>query len=505
LVYEKDVKDALRTSLETLTRVLNVVDWEQVSKGDADAWLYFYEDFLEVYDNDLRKQTGSYYTPPQVVDAMVRLVDEALRDKSLFNKREGLADKSVTICDPAVGTGTYLLGVLRQIAKRIEADKGAGAVAAEVEKAASRMFGFEMQFGPFAVAQLRLIAEMQALSDKLLPPIPNLYVTDTLGDPYAAETQFSVTVAPIAASRKEANRVKREQPITVVIGNPPYKEKAKGRGGWIEKGSNVEGAGSKQARVAAPMDLWLPPPEWGAGAHSKHLKNLYVYFWRWASLKVFGSGELETTGKAAPDRSGVICFITVAGFLNGPGFQKMREDLRRDCAAIWVIDCSPEGHQPEVNTRIFQGVQQPVCIVLAARTPKKDRERPAVLKYMALPEGHRERAKFAALEALSLKAKEWTDGSSEWRAPFLPKQHGAWAAFPPLEDLFDYNGSGVMPGRTWIIAPDLRSLEERWYRLISEKSAPNKELLFHPHEGGDKTTDKRSTKGLFGHEARPGE
>ena len=239
LVDDENVKTALASALGTLRRVLNVVDWDLVSKGDADAWLYFYEDFLEVYDNDLRKQTGSYYTPPQVVDAMVRLVDEALRDRSLFGKRDGLAAKDVTICDPAVGTGTYLLGVLRHIAGTVEADKGAGAVAAEVEKAATRMFAFEMQFGPFAVAQLRLIAEMEALSDKLLPPIPNLYITDTLGDPYAAETQFSITVEPIAASRKEANRIKREQPITVVIGNPPYKNKAgrRSRGGWIEDGS----------------------------------------------------------------------------------------------------------------------------------------------------------------------------------------------------------------------------------------------------------------------------
>jgi hypothetical protein len=401
LVHDSEVKTALKTSLETLQRVLDVVDWDQVSKGDADAWLYFYEDFLAVYDNDLRKQTGSYYTPPQVVDAMVRLVDEALRDKALFGKRDGLAAKDVTICDPAVGTGTFLLGVLRQIAKRVEADKGAGAVGAEVGKAAGRMFGFEMQFGPFAVAQLRLIAEMQALVGGLIPPIPHLYVTDTLGDPYAVETQFSVTVAPIAASRKEANRVKREQPITVVLGNPPYKNQAAGMGGWVEDGSKGR---------QAPMARWAPPSEWGIGAHAHHLKNLYVYFWRWATLKVFGSGLEDATGVKDDKHAGVVCFITVAGFLNGPGFQKMREDLRRECAAIWVIDCSPEGHQPPVNTRIFQGVQQPVCIVLAARTLNKDRDTPATLKFKALPEGHRERVKFPALAELSLKSKEWTEG-----------------------------------------------------------------------------------------------
>ena len=171
-------------------------------------------------------------------------------------------------------------------------------------------------------------------------------------------------VEAIAKSRREANKVKREQPITVVIGNPPYKEKAEGRGGWIEKG-----AGGK---LHAPLDRWKAPPEWGVGAHGKHLKNLYVYFWRWATLKVFGSGRFAATGLPDTDEEGIVCFITVAGFLNGPGFEKMRDDLRRTCSDIWVIDCSPEGHQPDVPTRIFQGVQQPVCIVLAARKLGKD-------------------------------------------------------------------------------------------------------------------------------------
>lgn len=468
LVDDQNVKTALSSALDTLRRVLNVVDWELVAKGDPDAWLYFYEDFLEVYDNDLRKQTGSYYTPPQVVDAMVRLVDEALRDKALFKKKQGLADTSVTICDPATGTGTYLLGVLRQIARSVEADKGAGAVAAEVEKAASRMFAFEMQFGPFAVAQLRLIAEMQVLVGTLIPPIPNLYITDTLGDPYAAETQFSSMVEPIAASRKEANRIKREQPITVVIGNPPYKNKAADMGGWIEDGSTGR---------EAPMERWSPPPAWGIGAHSHHLKNLYVYFWRWATLKVFGSGHREAVG-GNKDGAGIVCFITVSGFLNGPGFQKMREDLRRDCDAIWVIDCSPEGHQPTVNTRIFQGVQQPVCIVLAARTAGKDREKPAILRFLALPEGHREQVKFTALETLSLKTSEWVVGPTEWREPFLPEHAGDWGKFVPIETVFDWAGPGVTASRTWPIAPDSVSLYERWRGLRRAQDAAAMDELF---------------------------
>jgi hypothetical protein len=377
---------ALKTSLATLTRVLDEVNWHTISKDKPEAWLYFYEDFLEVYDNKLRKRTGSYYTPPEVVSAMVNLVDEALRGP-LFERPAGFAAADVIVADPAVGTGTFLLGVLRRIASTVSDDQGPGAVRGAIEAATNRVIGFELQFGPFAVAQLRIIAEMQALTatpQGLTPPIPDLrlFITDTLGNPFVEEETLGQVYEPIAKSRRDANTIKKTQPITVVIGNPPYKEKAEGRGGWIEAGSG--------GKLVAPLDRWRPPPEWGVGAHGKHLKNLYVYFWRWATWKVFGSGHYAATGFADKDEEGIICFITVAGFLNGPGFEKMRDDLRRTCSEIWIVDCSPEGHQPEVATRIFQGVQQPVCIVLAARKLSKSTDEPARVYFHCLQRGPRE-------------------------------------------------------------------------------------------------------------------
>jgi hypothetical protein len=158
----------------------------------------------------------------------------------------------------------------------------------------------------------------------------------------------------------------------------------------------------------------------------------------------------------------------------------MRQELRRDCAAIWVIDCSPEGHQPDVNTRIFQGVQQPVCIVLAARTPNKDRSTPAKLKFMALPQGHREHVKFAALAQMTLKAADWVDGPRDWRAPFLPEHEGLWGSSVPLGELFAWSGPGVKPGRTWVISPDEATLHARWKSLQREVNNERKQRLFHP-------------------------
>ena len=470
-----ETQQTLKTALATLTRVLDEVNWKKISKGDPDAWLYFYEDFLAVYDNKLRKQTGSYYTPPEVVQAMVTLVNEALRT-SRFGLHQGLASPAVTLADPAVGTGTFILGVLRRIADAVRADEGEGAVKGAIQSALDRLIAFEMQLGPFSVAQLRIAAEILDLTKSQPNSSIRMFVTNTLGNPYDDEEWIPGILAPIAKSRKEANKIKREETITVVIGNPPYKERAKGLGGWVEMAS-------KNSKEPAPLSVWIPPADWRVGAHVKKLYNLYVYFWRWATWKVFDYGP--------GSGSGIVCFITVAGFLGGQAFQKMRDYLRRTCDDIWVIDCSPEGHQPEVNTRIFQAVQQPVCIVIASRSAKgtKGTETPARVMFRTLPIGKRE-DKFKALATIRLKSDEWSECPSEWRAAFLPASTGPWANYPRLEDLFIYNGAGVQAKRTWVMAPDAGTLIRRWQVLISETDLDEKERLFHATLRNGKPADR---------------
>lgn len=460
---------SLGPSLDTLTRVLDVVDWSIIAKGHPEAWLYFYEDFLDVYDNSLRKLTGSYYTPAEVVQTMVRLCDEALRSSKRFAVPRGLADPNVRIADPATGSGTFLLAVLRSIAAYVEGDEGPGAVRGAIEQAATRIYGFELQFGAFAVAQLRLLAEM---IDLHADGTPGLFVTDTLSDPHSNFETGQGIYREISKSRQAANEIKRATPITVVIGNPPYKEKANGKGAWIENGS---------ANRAAPFKDWLPPKAWKVGNHTKHLRNLYIYFWRWAAWKVFeqGAGGRDLQPPVEEQLSGLVCYITVAGFLNGPGFQKMRADLRKDCDEIWVIDCSPEGHQPEVASRIFQGVQHPVCIVLASRSPANDPATPAKVRFHALAKGRRDE-KFEELETVTLDGANWSNCPTDWRAPFLPEFSDGWGAMMPLDGIIGDSGSGVMPGRTWVIGPDAETLALRWAALLAETDSTKKERLFHP-------------------------
>jgi hypothetical protein len=468
-------ESGLKGVVDTSKRVLSAVDWQKIEKGSRrDAWLFFYEDFLATYDNALRRKTGSYYTPIPVVRSMARLTDEAVQ--SLLGLSAGLADDSVTLIDPAMGTGAFLLEALRLVASRSAADYGPAAQGAVLTEHLSKVIGFEIQLGPYAVAQLRLLAELAALGSDASVDKLRTYVADTLSDPHAEFDTMGQFYQPIAESRRQADRIKREEQILVVLGNPPYKNKAKGKGGWIEDG----------AHGFVPLDDYIPPKEWKLGPHVKQLRNLYVFFWRWATWKVFDS--------VPPESPGVVTFITAAGFLDGDGFQRMRAKMREQATDIFVIDCSPEGLQPASNTRIFEGVQQPVCIVIAVRRPGGD-DAPAIVKTRTLSAGDR-RDKFTELESITLDDDGWTLASDNPRAPFTAAGDDSWTRHPLLEDLFVYDGSGVMPGRTWVIAPDAASLTRRIAALQGENDAVRQRELFS--EGGGLKVDKALKEALPG-------
>ena len=130
LTDNADNRMALKTSLETMARVLNEVNWQEVGKNDPEAWLYFYEHFLEVYDNTLRKRTGSYYTPPEVVNAMVRMVDRGLRRALFVSDPPGCPTcrRCPGVRDLARGStaAPSLLRVLRTYANKDGQDMGEG-------------------------------------------------------------------------------------------------------------------------------------------------------------------------------------------------------------------------------------------------------------------------------------------------------------------------------------------------------------------------------------------
>lgn len=459
----------MTASVDLLLRVIGIVPLATLAQPQ-DPWLYFYEDFLSVYDPELRKDAGAYYTPVQVVRCQVRLIDDLL--VHLLGKPLGFADPGVITLDPAAGTGTYLLGVIDHALRRIESEQGFGAVAGQATALATNLYGFELMVGPYAVAELRV---SQALRDKgaqLPGDGTHVYLTDTLESPNAEPPQMPLFLRPIAEQHAKALRVKSKVPVIVCLGNPPYDRheaatvdnKAR-TGGWVRWGD--KGTGDQ----AILRDFLDPATTTGHGVHLKNLYNLYVYFWRWALWKVFEQEALRGPG--------IVSFISASSYIDGDAFCGMREHMRRQCDSIWILDLGGEGRGTRQDENVF-AIQTPVAIAVAVRSMKARKNKAAKVHYVRI-EGTRE-AKFDALDAIKdFSGVEWQDCPDDWRAAFRPAGKGSYFDWPLLTDLMPWQHSGVQLKRTWPIGPDVRTLERRWQGLLS---ANDRGVAFH--ESGDR-------------------
>ena len=460
----------IEPAVESLLSLLAATD--PALLNDAGDWLYFYEDFLAQYDPELRKRSGSYYTPAELVKFMVRLTDEVLVTR--LGKPSGFADEAVTVIDPAVGTGTFMLHVIDRIASTVEQRDGSGAVAGALRNAAGRLVGFELQTGPYSVAQFRTGARFRRQG---VGSAPRVLLADTLADPYTEEVQLGSIYERISRERRAANHLKITTPVMVAIGNPPYRERARGLGGWVESGNPSAGQDSI-------LNDWKPPADWGVGAHVYNMSNLLVYFWRWATWKV-----LENAGNDGGDSPGVVCFVTTAAWLSGDGFQQMRSWLRRWCSEIWVVSLSPEGHQPDVPTRMFEQVQHEIAVVCAVRSSHTG-EKPATIWFREVAPGARG-AKFAELETIGIGGDEalaWTRCPQSERVPFKPAGAHAWRSCPSIRDLLPWSSPGVLANRGWPTSPDTDTLVRRWSALVSEPDSDRKREMFK--ETRDRNIDR---------------
>ena len=466
VLTDDQIRKEIPVPLDMLQRVVNEVKPEVLAEKATDPWLYFYEEFLAVYDPKLRKDMGVYYTPVPVVRAQVRLVDDILREK--MGKKYGFADPGVTTLDPAVGTGTYLLGIIEHSLEKIgrpakEGGLGPGAVPARASELAGNLYGFELMAGPYAVAELRIAQQLEAYKAKLPPDAPNIYLTDTLESPHTVPPAPKLFYDDIAREHEKALKVKDTVPVLVCIGNPPYDRHPAGgsrarTGGWVRHGD--EGS-----PISVPiLESFLKPVrDAGKGGQLKNIYNLYVYFWRWALWKVF---EHDT-----PDGPGIVTYISASSYLDGDAFAGMREQLRKVCDDVWIIDLGGENRGPRKSENVFN-IQTPVAIAIAVRYGKSSTTKPAQVRYARI-EGSRE-DKYSALEAInSFSDLKWKKCPTGWSERLRPAGKGDFFKWPKLIDVFPWQHSGVEATRTWPIAPDGDTITRRCEELIrADKRAP---------------------------------
>lgn len=481
VLTDSQLNDDIGASLNLLQRVIHAVPTGTMSRGRRDPWLHFYEDFLAEYDPKLRKDAGAYYTPVEVVQAQVRLVDELLRKK--FHKKLGFADGDVATLDPAVGTGTYLLGIVEHALHRVREVEGDGAIIGRAESLAKQLYGFEIMVGPYSVSALRLTRMFHDFGAKVPRQGVGICLSNTLESPHEKIPELPLLYKPIGDEHKRARSIKDIQPVLVCIGNPPYdRHEAATAENHMMTGAWVRWGESKNGKDAILNDFIEPVKKAGKGGQLKNIYNLYVYFWRWALWKVF---EHEHPG--VMPGPGIVSYITAASYIDGDAFLGMREYMRQLCDEIWIIDLGGEGRGTRQEENVFN-IQTPVAIAIAVRYGAPNPTTPAQVHYCRI-EGNRA-AKLEKLETIEgLKNLQFEDCPTEWHAPFRPQGTVTFFDWPQITDLMPWQQSGVKAGRTWVIGATNEVLRNRTQRLYAI-SKPEKDVLFKNSPTGKKISDK---------------
>lgn len=347
--------------LDWACSVLNRVDRATffATFDEGAAVQYFYEPFLEAFDPELRKELGVWYTPREVVQYMVERVDRVLRQE--LDRPAGLADPNVYVLDPCCGTGAFLVEALNRIAKTLKDNGGDALLATDLKKAATeRVFGFEILPAPFVVSHLQIGLMLQhhgaPLSDKKKERV-GVYLTNALTGWEPPKHPKKLPFVELEEERDAADHVKRDTPILVILGNPPYNSFA--GIARVEEERDLTGAYRTTKKA--------PSPE-GQG-----LNDLYVRFFRMAERRI-----VEKSGH------GIVCFISNYSWLDGLSFTGMRERYQEAFDHIWIDrlngdkyktgKVTPDGHpDPSIFSTEFnrEGIQIGTAITLLARNEGK--------------------------------------------------------------------------------------------------------------------------------------
>jgi len=336
LVADPQELEALKLTevLDWAALVLNRVDRRSFFDKfqESHAVQYFYEPFLEAFDPELRKELGVWYTPPEIVKYMVERVDTVLRQELALPL--GLADKNVYVLDPCCGTGSYLVEVLDRIHRTLKERGEDALIASDLKEAAQkRVFGFEILPAPFVVSHLQLglllqnlgapLSTVAAVSDRRHgggdtaatkgPERVGVYLTNALTGWEPPKGPKQRLIFPeLEEERDAAEHVKREVPILVILGNPPYNAFA---------GVSPE----EEHGLVEPYKEGLIK-EWGIKKFN--LDDLYVRFFRLAERRI-------TEGKPG---KGIVCYISNFSYLGDPSFVVMRKRFLTEFDRLW-LDC----------------------------------------------------------------------------------------------------------------------------------------------------------------------
>lgn len=452
--------------IDDISEVLALTDVDNIlrqyfreGKGN-DPIVHFYETFLAVYDPEIRRRRGVYYTPEPVVSYIVRSIHKALKDK--MGKSLGLADEDVTVLDPAAGTLTFLAYATRLLVEEITLKYGEGFRRMLLRgHILQNFYAFELMMAPYTIGHLKMSLLFEELGYKLEEgERVKLYLTNALEMEELAQTQLP-GMASLSEESHLAGEVKKEKPILVILGNPPYSAESVNKGEWI----------SKVIKTYYQMN-GKPLRE----RNTKPLQDDYVKFIRFAQWKLEQRGE------------GILGFITNHNYLDNPTFRGMRQSLMNTFDEIYILNLHgnslkkercPDGSKDE---NVFD-IRPGVAIALMIKKKKKEEEQRRIYQLPKTePIAEKEPCKVYYADLWGLRGNKYdyllkndisTTGWQELspKPPFyffIPKREEfaeLYNKFLKITDIFPLHNVGVDTGRDHLTVK--WTPEEVWQTVLN--------------------------------------
>ena len=364
LIEEAYSRDAF---LENLKPFYREIEREAATLVDFSQKQHFlntvYEQFFQGDSAEVADTHGIVYTPQPIVDFMVRSVNHVL--KTEFDR--SLSDAGVHIIDAFVGTGNFIVRLMREIPPfHLEA------------KYRSELWCNEVLLLPYYIATLNIEHEFYEATQRYLP-FEGISLVDTFE--LAEERQLSLLTAENTA------RVEKQKasPMFVVIGNPPY------NAGQVNENDN-----NKNRKYPA-MDARIEATY--AKDSTATLKNSlydpYVKSLRWASDRI--------------GKEGIVVLVTNNSFLDGTSFDGMRKHLAADFDEIYILDLGGNARKDKLVTDasvfgIRVGVSINLFVKRAARaypsrypSPYGEQREPARIFYFRTDDAWNKNQKFEFL------------------------------------------------------------------------------------------------------------
>ena len=476
-IFNNITGDALPSNLswivDEIIDILNSADINKIlseftfeGKNYKDPFIHFYEDFLKEYDPQKRKHLGVYYTPEPVVSFITKSLNEILKKE--FGKSKGFADDSVKSLDFATGTGTFLANAFVLALKEIRKSGLSGIEKGKIRNHLLKDFyGFEILVSPYVIAHLKLEVLLKEEGYTLESnERVQVYLTNTLSDPNETINTLIGFMKELSYETLVANLVKKEKPILVVMGNPPYSGMSANKGKWID---NLLKKGYTKANGTRDEGYYVVDGKPLGERNPKWLQNDYVKFIRFAQWKIDKSGE------------GVVGIITSHSYLDNPTFRGMRQSLIKSFNTIYILNLhgnsrkkekSPDGTKDE---NVFD-IQEGVAIAILIKNKK------SIKRQIFYSDLYGERTKkYSLLNELDLNTIEWieVDPKSPYYL-FIPreaKSERKYSKYWKITDIFPSNSVGIVTSRDdFVIDKEKDKLVNRM-KVFANKKIPNQEII----------------------------